>query len=345
MICFVCHVIKYVAKTNGRGFNVLSILFIKIFMPVANLEKLFKQFDNELNITKTKKDSLIKSRDNLRAKIKDYFLENHPNYKPKFYIQGSYKLGMLIRTKDDACDLDDGIYFKENPNEVTGTTLQKWIKDAVDGTTDATPEHKKKCIRVDYKAGYNIDLPIFVFDEEKEKHPNLAVKNSDWQTDDPKEFINNFKKIKTEQTIRMIKYLKAWCDYKRQDMPSGLAMTVLTMKYFQTNSRDDISLKYLLVEIERNLKKGFTCLMPTTPQDDLFEDYSETKKKNFMDNLANFIEDAKKAIDEKNKLKTSRLWKKHLGDRFPEGEDEDEESIDSLALISTIGNSRPYYAY
>ena len=49
-------------------------------------------------------------------KIKDYFNENHPEYKPTFYIQGSYKMGTTIRTKEDECDLDDGCYFIPKPD-------------------------------------------------------------------------------------------------------------------------------------------------------------------------------------------------------------------------------------
>jgi hypothetical protein len=312
---------------------------------MANLDTLFKQFDKELNITKTKKDALMQSKNNLRDEIREHFLKNHPMYNPVFFIQGSYKLKTLIRTKDDTCDLDDGVYFNDNPDEVSGTTLQRWVKEAVDGVTDATPEHKKKCIRVVYKAGYNIDLPVLVFNEETDAHPNLAVKNVDFQLDDPKEFVLEFRRVKTDQMVRMVKYLKSWCDYKRQDMPSGLAMTVLTMNHFLSNVRDDVALKFLLIEIEKELKRTFKCVMPTTPKDDLFENYSETKKNNFLDNLSKFIEDAKKAIEEKNKLKASKLWKKHLGDRFPEGEDEDEETSSGAKLISTIGASRPYYKF
>jgi len=310
---------------------------------MANLDPLFKRFNNELNVLKTKKDKMISSRKHLREKIKDYFYVNHKDYIPMFYIQGSYKLKTMIRTKEDTCDMDDGVYFKKNPDNVTGTTLQQWVKNAVEGTTNATPVHKKKCIRVSYQAGYNIDIPVFVFDENIEEHPNLAVKNSDFQKDDPKEFVDYFLQHKTEQMVRVVKYLKSWCDYKRQEMPSGLVMTVLALNHYQENSRDDISLKFTLIEIEKALKYIFECIMPTTPHDDLFVNYSETKKSNFMTNLSSFIEDARKAIDEKNMLKASNLWKKHLGDRFPEGDDVDEEFSSRSKLESIIGSSKPYF--
>lgn len=310
---------------------------------MANLDNLFREFNDELCITATKKSKMISSKDHLRTKIKDHFKANHPGYTPKFYIQGSYKLKTSIRTKDDTCDLDDGVYFSSNPDIVTGTTLQKWVKEAVDGTTDATPTHKKKCIRVDYKAGYNIDLPVMAFDEKFDKHPLLAVKNEEFQEDDPKEFVDYFKEHKTDQMVRIIKYLKAWCDHKRNEMPCGLAMTVLALDIFQSNQRDDVALKYTLIEIEKNLKLHFECQMPTTPYDDLFADYSETKKNNFLDNLNDFIEDAKKAIDESNHLKASMLWRKHLGNRFPLGEDKEDEGSSNFTRVAE--KSRPYFQW
>lgn len=313
---------------------------------MANCDKLFRDFNEELKITNTKNDKLKNSRKELRKRIKDYFAKNHPNYTPKFFTQGSYKMGTTIRTKDDTCDLDDGVYFDSNPDNVTCTTLQKWVKDAVDGTTDASPSHRKKCITVDYKAGYNIDLPVFLFDNKKDNYPSLAVKDGNWQDDDPKEFIEEFNsnKDKEGQLIRIVRYLKAWCDYKREKMPNGLAMTVLAMNQIQKNTRDDISLKYTLIEIEKELKLDFECLMPTTPKDNLFRDYDKTKENNSMTNLSDFITDAKKAVDEeKNQLKASRLWQKHLGSRFPDGKDVDESSTNASLLSSAIGSAKPYF--
>lgn len=308
---------------------------------MANLDYLFKEFNSDLFITDSKKKKMMSSKNHLREKIRCYFEKNHDGYTPKFFIQGSYKLNTLIRTKDDTCDLDDGVYFYSNPDNVIGTTLQKWVKESVDGITDATPTHKRKCIRVDYRAGYNIDLPVMVFNDNKDAHPNLAVKNGDFQFDDPKEFVDYFKNKKTDQMVRIIKYLKAWCDHKRENMPSGLSMTVLSLKHFQNNQRDDIALKYVLIEIEKDLKRSFKCIMPTTPHDDLFDGYSETKRNNFMNNLSAFIDDAKKAIEEPNHNKASKLWRKHLGERFPLGDDINDNN--SNVFNNTIGKSKPYH--
>lgn len=314
---------------------------------MANCDNLFRKFNENLQVLKSKKDAMKVSKSNLREKIKADFKKNHPKYVPTFYTQGSEKTKNMNRTKDDTCDLDDGVYFKDNPDNVTGTTLQGWVKDAVEGTTEATPSHRKKCITVDYKAGYNIDLPVFLFDKSKENHPRLAVKGEDFREDDPKEFIEEFNRIKDAegQLIRQSKYLKDWCDNVREKMPSGIVMTVLCMNHLQKNSRDDISLKYTLIEIEKDLKKSFKCIMPTTPKDDLLADYSEDRKNNFLKRLADFISDAKRAVDEEqNQLKASKLWQKHLGKLyFPDGEDKDEERVSASHLTAAIGSSKPYF--
>jgi len=320
---------------------------------MANCHKLFKDFNGEgyLLVSKPKIEKLETSDENLRTRIREHFKENHPSYVPKFYKQGSNETGTMIKTKDDTCDLDDGVYFKSNPDNVSSTTLQKWVKEAVDGTTDSTPSHRKKCITVDFKAGYNIDLPVLIFDKSKDLHPMLAVKDEGFSEDDPKEFFQHFNKIASAQMIRIIRYLKAWCDFKKSKMPSGLALTILALDNFQKNDRDDVALKVTLIEIENSLKNNFRCVMPTTPKDDLFLDYdkthketdNKTRKNNFLDSLSAFIRDANSAVDdEKNQLKASRLWQKHLGDRFPDGEDKEEEEVRAASLVGTIGNQKPF---
>jgi hypothetical protein len=312
---------------------------------MANTHTLFQSFNSDLQITSTKRGQLTTSRDNLRDKIRTYFDKNHPEYHPKFCMQGSYKMKTTIRTKDDTCDIDDGVYFDCNPDDVSCTTLQTWVKKAVDGTTDDI-SHRKKCITVNYKADYNIDLPVYLFDEDTDNHPFLAIKDGDWREDDPKEMIKAFNDAKDSkgQLLRIVRYLKAWCDYKRQKMPSGLSMTILAMNNMQTNDRDDIALKFTLIEIERVLKENFECVVPATPNDDIFAEYDDIRKNNFMTNLSSFIIDAKKAVDdEKNQLKASRLWQKHLGERFPDGEDKNENEIDAKTIIPIVGSSKPYY--
>jgi len=294
---------------------------------MANCNKLFLDYDNNLNIPKKKKDKLKESKEVLRTRIRKHFKDNHPEYKPEFYIQGSYKMGTTILTKDDDCDLDDGVYFRREA-DVTATTLQKWVKDALDGATSSSVEHRSKCLRVIYKGDYHIDFPVYIFPKD-DNDPSLAVKNNGFEESDPKEVVEWYKveRAKNIQLNRIVKHLKGWGDHKRNKMPSGLAMTILAANNIQPNDRDDIALKNTLIVIQETLDNDFECIVPATPGDDLFENYDAIRKNNFLSNLDDFIKDAKQALDnEPNQLKASRLWRKHLGIHFPFGEDEDTDA-------------------
>lgn len=303
---------------------------------MANCNKLFLDYYQNLKISEDKRKRLMDSKEVLRKRIKNYFKKNHPEYVPEFWIQGSYKMKTLILTKDNECDLDDGIYFKRAVG-VNGTTLQTWVCNAVDGATSTTPQHRKKCVRVIYKADYHIDFPIYYFPEDEE-NPWLAVKNQELEESDPKEVAEWYKieKRKNAQLKHMVKYFKGWGDHKRNKMPSGLAMTILAAENTKYNERDDISLKDTLIAIQDTLEDNFECIVPATPNDDLFENYDAARKKNFLDNLDDFIKDAKEAVDNvSNQLKASKLWRKHLGDKFPLGADEDVDAKEAaLRAIS-----------
>lgn len=310
---------------------------------MANCNSLFEEYNGNISLTKVKKDKMNKSKDGLRERIKKHFETNHPTYKPKFYIQGSYKMKTGIRTKDDICDLDDGIYFFREP-DVTATTLQGWIWDAVNGYTSTTPEHRKKCIRNIFSGDYEIDHPVYYKIDGNEY--KIAVKNNGWEDSDPKAVVDwfNSEKDKEGKILKIVKYLKAWCDHKRNKMPSGLAMTILAINAknkIVLNERNDILLTDVLREIKKALDAEFKCIVPAVPNDDLFADYDSIRENNFMSNLTSFLTDAEAALKEENQLKASRLWKKHLGDRFPDGEDSS-LSVSSSASAIGAATSNPW---
>lgn len=312
---------------------------------MANCQSLFQTYNSNISLTQSKKNRLNISRDGLRNRIKVYFKEYHPEYKPKFYIQGSRKMGTVIRTKEDICDLDDGIYFFRNP-DVSATVLQTWVKNAVDGYTDTNPEHRKKCIRNIFAGDYEIDMPVYYKIDGEEYQ--LAIKNVGWETSDSKAVVDwfNGKKDSNGILVKMVKYLKAWCDNKNSIMPNGLAMTILASnvkhRIVYNKDRDDLSLRDTLKEIKKNLDLKFECVLPVTPNDDLFGSYDEARKENFMTALNDFINDAEAAVKETNQLKSSQLWKKHLGSRFPNGEDKNENVTNVGGLYTLASSSRPF---
>lgn len=311
---------------------------------MANCHDLFMKYHEEISIGKQKKDRMIDSKNALRKRIRKWFKDNHPEYEPKFYIQGSHKMKLGIRTKDDICDLDDGVYFFREP-DVTSTTLQTWLWEAVNGYTDTEPEHRKKCIRSIFAGDYEIDHPIYYkIDGQQYK---IAIKDNGFEDSDSKGVVDWFNKNKDKdgKMVRDIMYLKGWCDHKRNKMPPGIAMTILAINAknkIVLNDRDDITLKDILKEIRKAVSIKFECIVPAAPNDDLFANYDNTRKNNFLDALDDFIDDAEKALKEENQLKASKLWRKHLGDRFPEGEDKKEDRSINPAILSGAALSNPW---
>lgn len=310
---------------------------------MANCHNLFQEYHSDISIGSKKNERMKNSKERLRKRITAWFKENHPDYVPYFYIQGSYKMKNGIRTAEDICDLDDGIYFFREP-DVSASTLKEWVRQAVDGYTATAPENRKKCVRSIFANDYEIDHPVYYKIDGQEY--KIAVKGVGFENSDPKAVVDWFvsKKDKEGRLVRTIKYLKGWADKQSFKMPSGLALTILATNAKEKivlNERDDITTRDILKEIKKALDNKFECIVPAVPNDDLLENYSSKEK--FLETLEKFITDADSAIREINQKESSKLWRKHLGDRFPLGKDKEENnSRSSAAAAAGAATSYPF---
>lgn len=126
-----------------------------------------------------------------------------------------------------------------------------------------------------------------------------------------------------------------------------MAITILVCNnYLITADRDDVSLLDTITNILDSLEMEFKCYKPVTPTDeDLFADYSETKKDNVINSLKTLKSRLNKAIyEEKNEKKATDLLKKEFGDRFPEGEDKDKSIYDRTSAPIQLGGEDSHFA-
>lgn len=320
---------------------------------MANNHNQFLAFNNAISAD-VERDELQKNRRALRTRIKEWYSENRPNdVQPKFHQQGSYAMHTLIKlipNEDGEApyDLDDGVYFLVGADDRYAiSTYHDHLVAAVKGHTTIEPTDKDTCVRVNYKDGHHVDLPIYTM-EENDEHPMLAHKTKGWINTDPREFYQWFNGLPDNgQLRRIVKYLKAWCDYRHyvtgHKMPAGCALTMLAAKHYVKDDRDDVALKNLLVSMHEGLTKKFECLRPTYPLgEDLFENMSDTRKDNFMTELGRFAEDAKRAVNSKNPHDACLKWQKHFGDRFccSTAKDEDEDAVKKESSGLVKNNSR-----
>jgi hypothetical protein len=329
---------------------------------MANCIKYFEEFNGNIRLTDDRRKNLKRSRKELRKKVRKWFKDNKPNeIQPKFSSQGSMLIDTIInpiprkiRVDDEEktvlyYDVDDGIYFegdKEQKERITPATYHRWIYQAVEGHTDKAPIDKNSCIRTLFADGHNIDQPIYY---KNGANPELAHKADGWIESDPKAFSDWFNsKADTQPQLRkLVRYLKSWADNREffnesKCMPSGLILTILVAENAVYRDRDDVALKETLQVIKQKLNSFFECNRPTTPKgENLLKDY--TQKDYFMDCLTKFIDDAIKALQEKNFRKATVLWRKHLSERFPLGEDKEERSNASAGLGTIVTpTTKPY---
>ena len=291
---------------------------------MADLHKLFQKFHNEVILTAAKQEDLRRSRDALRSKIKKWFL-NHEKLQPSFCWQGSFAMKTVINPLPDGeYDLDDGIYlngYDGIPKEdwIATSTCHNWIVDATKGHTTVPPVNKDTCVRVIYQKSYHIDYPIYIM---KDGIAHLAHKTNGWIESDPKAFKAWFLDKNAyygEQLRTIVKYLKAWKDYKEIPL-KGIEITILAAEHFDAyEGRDDKCLKNVVDNIINTLEASFVCRKPVMPFENLFDDFSDTKKNTILSALKALKSKIEKAIDEEDEEKASQYMIEMFGSRFPKG--------------------------
>jgi hypothetical protein len=332
---------------------------------MAVLHKEFNAFDKEIKLTDSRKEDLKGSRKTLRKTIKAWFKENRSEeLSPKFWGQGSFEMNTTVNPIPEydeegnkllKYDLDYGVYFIEKEGEDNRKPIQSLHDDIYDAVQNHTKEdtiRKTTCIRVVFADGHHIDLPIYYMDGDV---PELAHRSEGWIDSDPRAFTDWFNsQPNLKQLRRIVRYLKAWKNYQghlRSDLklPSGFQLTILAVEHYTPKDNDDEAFRLCVEAMSQalNCPGGFQCLRPTTPKgEDVFADYSETRKKNFLNRLSSLVEACQKAEQENNFKTASEYLIKEFGDRFPKGEDKDVRTK-SRELSGAIAGSgithKPYH--
>lgn len=345
---------------------------------MANCHELFLQYNAAIKLPEYKRNELIVCRDTLRNSMLKRFdmipMSQRNGHELSFQSQGSFVMDTIINPLNNDYDIDDGVYFQGSLDR-NKRPFPQFFHDLVKNSIGVHGGIEKiidkpTCIRVQYKDGFHIDLPIYYADNYK--CPDLAHKEGGWILSNPVEFIAWFEShtksgfeveylyesvkysekyeawltdIRKQdcQLRRIVRYLKSWADLKRDEMPCGIVMTILATENYFESGRDDIALKETLINIQAKLTKEFVCRRPTTPiGENLLHDY--TNKQYFMNSLAEFITNAKKGLIENNQKLACKHWQKSLGNRMPchLAKDIIEDRTSSLGLAIGASTNRPW---
>lgn len=290
----------------------------------SNCDDAFKQFNLLITICPEKVVKLRRAHNTIRKKITDYFNKTAKIPVPSFFIQGSYKTKTIIENSNTLCDIDLGVFFSEDPG-VYPDTLQNHIKKALNGHTSRGVEIKTNCVRLNYVSDFHIDLPIYYQDKYSNKI-YFGRRGHHWEQSDPKEFVNWFRTATygKPQLVRIIRYLKAWADKAKTNsgrkLPSGLALTLWAIEFYESSKRDDIAFFKtsigILNYLSDNFKGSWTAEMPVEPYDNVLDRLNSTQKSFFYNEFKEMISISADAVSASSKSEALKNWKQIFGYRF-----------------------------
>jgi hypothetical protein len=258
--------------------------------------------DEIVTLPQSLRTEMKERRDANRKRI-DKGLENNNDPTPYSSItQGSYAMKTMIQDEDNDYDIDDGIYFKRSQlktaqgNDETAITVRQMICDALtDDRFNDPPEVKTNCVRVNYGAGYHVDIPIYRTKEDG-SYPELA--SAEWMPSnarDVKEWFDRHNQSQSpdsengRQLRRITRLVKRFAKSRKSwkgNLPSGFALTILVCEQFHPYSgRDDISLYETMRKIHDRLKIHLDIWHPKTLNTLVNSGVNDAKTRNLKDRL------------------------------------------------------------
>lgn len=288
----------------------------------SNCDDRFKNFNKSIEISAEKVEKLKRAHYTIREKVKSYFQNYTSLPMPTFFIQGSYKTKTLIQNINEKCDVDLGVYLPYEPH-VSFETVQSYLKKALNSHTSQGARAQKFCVRLDYVNDFHIDLPVYYSDHNSKK-TFFGSRGYEWEESDPKGFIQwfNTRTHGKPQLVRVIRYLKAWLDHEKykskKKLPSGLALTLWAIEFYELHDRDDVTFYQTSSAILEYLNENghWEATMPIAPYDDVLSRLNDFQQDFFYDRLMKLVEKGTNALMAQSKSQSKAYWREVFGYKF-----------------------------
>ena len=200
--------------------------------------------DARVGLTNSQLDDLEKKRKINRKRVERGLEANGKPAPYDFVTQGSFAMETIIQEEPDKTyDLDEGVIFTRDslvgPQGADKTALdaRKMVRDAVDdGSFDTPPEVKKNCVRIVYRGGVQVDMPVYRLEEFQDL---MELASVDWKESNPQGVTEWFRGAKKTRPFLplLVRLLKSFCKNRPSySLPSGFALTVLVCECYQGDS-------------------------------------------------------------------------------------------------------------
>lgn len=266
--------------------------------------------DQQVTLPGPERDAMRRRRNSNRDRLRGG-LDKGGKPKPiQFVAQGSYAMKTMVCDPNNDYDIDDGVYFKKEhlvgPRRAEMTSLQarEMVCNAVgaSGGFKHPPEVRNNCVRVNYQAGYHVDLPVYRRVEtstgfSRTFHHELAA-GSGWKRSEAKEVARWYESERStsgdgQQLRRINRILKKYARSRpswRSGILSGFGISVLVIERFRPNVRVDRALYETMVSIRDRLDFSLVIAHPTTPGDYITNGFDDARARSFRDKLTYAID-------------------------------------------------------
>ena len=222
-------------------------------MPKININTAFLKICDKLNLSQT----LHKKLEDRYKAVSDYLNDQH-ELKDKdltIYPQGSFAIGTTIKPFDrEEYDLD---FVCESKKERDPFKLFNLIKEALkdNGRYKGMIEEKKRCVRINYKGDFHLDILPACLDEKNSSSTGIVIPDKELKTpqsSDPKGFIAWFQGKFTN--TRIDTGIEAIPSYQHTAQKNNLQHIVQLMKrhrdvFFQKKPADHVPPSIILTTL------------------------------------------------------------------------------------------------
>lgn len=291
-----------------------------MFEMVDCSRELEKYWDEKVKLSQDKYNELMQKRNLQIEKLKtNLSLESLYLQPIEFINQGSYAMKTIIQ-QDDEYDIDVGVVFDKVSLDRFDRKEPAYIKNHIgkklkDERFAKSPSVLKNCVRVYYRDGYHIDMPIF---RKNGSILELASVKS-WEQSNPKHINQWFQSEKSNKPHlkKIVQLLKKWSKSRSDwSIPSGLILSILASECYCYDDRLDksfygtLSAMNLRLQRNKNIKIPNTNIVITSAQK-----HSE-KVVNLSEKLKIYFNNWFKLYGEEDKQRALKVWKAFFNDRY-----------------------------
>lgn len=294
-----------------------------------------KFHNKKVRLSKEEQNKLADYRDTNLQRLKNGLEKNkEPAYK-KDISQGSYAMKTINQHHDNDYDIDVGIVFDREDlkgskgGDKSALDARKMVCDAMqDERFDKPPEVLKNCVRVYYKEGYHVDMPVYRQYEDDSGKIIQELASSEWEESDPEaitKWYNNAVIEKSPDTDngrqmrRVTRLVKKWARSRSSwNMPSGFIISVLVDEcYVPKEGRDDAALYETLKAIRDRLENDKDVFNPCN-SDELISEGKEAQLQKMYDELDKALNDTLSILEDRNCSyeDAMKAWGKFFNDSF-----------------------------